>query len=97
MKHKTFAVLGALALSLSALANTVQAFGEPIEGKCLTQQEAEKIMKMPKGGYPTAQFGTQGTSLVPSPYNSSRMIDCTKCSRGGLVLDPMANKVFRNP
>jgi hypothetical protein len=102
MKHKTFAIIGALALCLVGVGSTVYGFGEPVEGKCLTEQEAAKIQPPPKGGYPVASttdapgVGVSST-VVTSPYNSSHKIDCSKCSRGSLVLDPLAKKVFKKP
>jgi hypothetical protein len=99
MRSKSFAVFSALTLALSTMS---YGLGEPVEGKCLTDAEAAKIQPPPKGGYPTAATtrapGTGVSStVVESPYNTSHKIDCSKCSRGSLVLDPLANKVFRKP
>lgn len=101
MKQKTFAILGAVALCLSAVV-TSYGFGEPIEGKCLTKEEAAKIQPEPKGGYPLAEVATDASSgasssIVNSPYNTSHRIRCASCPRGSLVLDPLAKKVFRKP
>jgi hypothetical protein len=94
MRTKSFAIFGALTLALSTL---TYGFGEPVKGKAVTEEEAAKKYPKPKGGYPTAQLGTQGSTFVPSPYNSGRTIDTSDCKRGGLCLDPMANKVFIKP
>lgn len=101
MKIKSLSIFAAVAFCLAGASN-VFAYGEPIEGKCLTEQEAAKIQPMPKGGYPTAEMITGAdsggsSSIVSSPYNTSHRINCSKCKRGGLVLDPLANKVFRKP
>ncbi|MFL6584207.1 MAG: hypothetical protein ACJ8KU_06785 [Chthoniobacterales bacterium] len=100
MKKSSLALVTALAIAVFGLPSAIYAFGEPVAGKCVTEEEAAKIMKKPTGDYPTASMGSQGSSIVPSPYNSGRMIDCSKCPRGSLVVDPMAPKgsgVFKKP
>jgi hypothetical protein len=97
MKQKSFALCSAIALVIGSLAGTAYGWGEPVKGKPVTEQEAAKKYPKPKGGYPTATLGTQGSTFVPSPYNSGRMIDTSDCKRGELCLDPMANKVFIKP
>lgn len=96
MIKKHLSVFGAIAIAVCTLTGMVYGFGEPVKGKGLTMEEAKKKYPMAKG-YPTAAIGSQGTTIVPSPYNSGRMIDCSDCKRGEPCLDPMANKVFIKP
>lgn len=94
MTTKSLAIFGSALLCFSTLS---YGFGEPVKGVPLTEEEAHKKMPMPKGGYPKATLGSGGSTIVPSPYNSGRMIDASDCKRGGLCLDPLANKVFIKP
>jgi hypothetical protein len=97
MKRKSFAIISAVALCVCSVAGPAFAIGEPVEGKCITPEEAAKKYPPPKGGYPVAQLGSAGSGIVPSPYNSGRLIDCRNCPAHSLVVDTMANKVFKKP
>ena len=97
MTRKHLAIFGAVALSLTSITTLVYAFGEPVKGVGMTMEQAKKKYPEPKGGYPTASFGSSGSVIVPSPYNSSRMVDASDCKRGMPCLDPLANKVFLKP
>ncbi len=97
MKKNIFRVSSAVALCLCAVTATLFAIGEPLEGKCITKEEALKKYPPPKGGYPVANLGSEGSGIVPSPYNSGRMVDCRKCPAHSLIVDPFANKVFQKP
>ena len=97
MTRKYLSLFGAVAFAFSSVATLVHAFGEPVKGVSLTMEAASKKYPAPKGGYPTASLGTSGSVIVPSPYNSGRMIDTSDCKRGMPCLDPMANKVFLKP
>jgi hypothetical protein len=97
MKKNVFAILTAVTLCLCALTATMLAIGEPLEGTCITKEEAMKKYPPPKGGYPVASFGPEGSGIVPSPYNSGRMVDCRNCPAHSLVVDPFAKKVFQKP
>ena len=97
MKKNAFAIISAVTLCLCGLTATVLAIGEPLEGTCITKEEAMKKYPPPKGGYPVAELGSEGSGIVPSPYNSGRMVDCRKCPPHSLVVDPFAKKVFQKP
>ena len=97
MKKNIFAIVCAVALCSGPLAATILAIGEPLEGKCITKEEAMKQYPPPKGGYPVANLGPEGSGIVPSPYNSGRMVDCRNCPPHSLVVDPFAKKVFQKP
>ena len=97
MIKKHLSIFSAVALSICTFSGLAYGFGEPVKGKALTKEEAAKKYPMPKGGYPTATLGSSGSVIVPSPYNSGRMVDTSDCKRGEPCLDPMANKVFLKP
>lgn len=97
MKKNVFAMISAVALCLGAPTATMFAIGEPLEGECISKEDAMKKYPPPKGGYPVAQLGPEGSGIVPSPYNSGRMVDCRKCPPHSLIVDPFAKKVFQKP
>lgn len=97
MIKRNISVVSAVVLAICSFTTVVYGFGEPIKGKPLTEEEAKAKYPPPKGGYPRATLGSSGSVIVPSPYNSGRMIDTSDCKRGMPCLDPMANKVFLKP
>ena len=96
MKKNILTFTSAVVLCLCGLSAPSFAIGEMMEGTCISKEDAAKKYPPPKGGYPVAALGPEGSGIVPSPY-SGRMIDCRNCPAHSLVVDPSAKKVFQKP
>jgi hypothetical protein len=96
MKKNILTITSVVALCLCGLSATSLAIGQMVEGTCITKEDAMKKYPPPKGGYPVAALGAEGSGIEPSPY-SGRMIDCRNCPPHSLVVDPSAKKVFQKP
>jgi len=100
---KYLALVSALLVASLTLAplTKVYAGGETEKAIEVTPEDAAKKYPLPKGmkDYPpgiNSMAQATFTGFVQSPY-SSRVYDTRKVSKGALLLDEGAHKVFRKP